>query len=53
MRGTVAKRLRKQDPTRPNPGRLGGGQAKLMRHIKMAEPKRKWTMRTIRKKDQT
>lgn len=28
MRGTRAKALRKQDPSRPNPGRLGGGNAK-------------------------
>lgn len=35
MRGTRAKRLRRENPMRPNPGRLNGGTPKMMRHLKV------------------
>lgn len=28
MRGSKAKEMRREDPSRPNPGRLGGGSTK-------------------------
>lgn len=39
MRGTVAKRLRKATPMRPNPGRKQGGQPKMLRHLKSPRPR--------------
>jgi hypothetical protein len=33
VRGSKAKRLRRADPTRPNPGRKNGGTEKLRRRL--------------------
>ena len=37
MRGKKVKRLKKQNPERPNPGRKFGGQFKLIKEVKNAD----------------
>ena len=39
MRGAKAKRLRRERPDRPNPGRVLGGAGPQPRHITMTEHK--------------
>ena len=44
MRGSKAKKLRREQVDRPNPGRVGGGQAKDAVREYTQTPEYKWKM---------
>lgn len=49
MRGSRAKQLRREDPSRPNPGRVHGGAFKEQEKAAAQKHSMRWLKRRIKK----